>query len=97
MTSFVEYDLIKYVMDSQDILKCVFVNDFWRVKKGVEDFTLRGKVSYKFSNDLPCERVKINVGMPSERLSLSEEFVEVRLGMRCSLMMLMVVWVRFCG
>ena len=53
MTSFVEYDLVNYVLDSQDVLKCVFVNDFWRLKNGVEDFTLRGKVSDKCSDDFP--------------------------------------------
>ena len=44
-TSLVEYDLVNYVLDSQNVLKYVFVNDSGRVKIGVEDFTLRGKVS----------------------------------------------------
>ncbi len=39
-------------LEYQDVLKCVVVNNFWRVEKGVEDFTLRVKVSYKFSDDL---------------------------------------------
>ena len=53
MTLFVKYDLVNYLLDSQDVLKCVFVNNFWCVEKDVEDFMLRGKVSDKFSNDLP--------------------------------------------
>ena len=93
MTSFVEYDLINYVLNSQDVLKCIFVNDFWHVEKGVEDSPLRGKslisclmISLCSSmNWRCCERVKIgNVGMPSsQRSSSSKEFVEVRLGMKC--------------
>ena len=53
MTSFVKYDLVNYVLDSQNVLKCIFVNNFWHIEKGVEDFTLRGKVSDKCLYDIP--------------------------------------------
>ncbi len=49
----VGYDLVNYVLDSQDVLKCVVVNDFWRVENGVEDFTIRGKVSDQLTDDGP--------------------------------------------
>jgi len=51
-TSLIENDLVDNFLEYQDVLKCIFVNNFRRIEKGVEDFTLRGKVSYKFSNDL---------------------------------------------
>ena len=38
------------MLDSQDVLKCVVLNDLWRVEYGVEDYTIWGKVSDKFSN-----------------------------------------------
>ncbi len=50
--SLVEYDLIECLLDAHDVLKCVFANDSWCVKKGIEDLTLRGEVS----NQRPDER-----------------------------------------
>jgi hypothetical protein len=81
------------VLDSQDVLKCVVLNDLWHVEYGVEDYTIWVKVSDMFSNDSllffnepPTLHLCQNrqVVIPSSELSsLSEEFVEVRLGMKC--------------
>ena len=66
MTSFVEYDLVYYVVDSQDVLKCVFVNDFWCVENGVEDFTLRGKVSDQRPDYYPLFLYELTVLRPCQ-------------------------------
>ena len=66
MTSFVEYDLVYYAVDSQDVLKCVFVNDFWHVENGVEDFMLRGKVSDQHPDYYPLFFYELTVLRPSQ-------------------------------
>ncbi len=43
--------LVNNVLDSQDVLKCVVVNDFWHVENGVKYYVFRVRVSDKFSND----------------------------------------------
>ena len=110
-TFLIEYDLVYYGLDSQNVPKFVVVNDFWRIESGVLNYTIRGVVFDQrtdnnplFGNEPPelrpcqgwqCWRAFLQLFVVARRICRGPSWHEV------SLMMLVVglvgLWLRLCS